>query len=135
MLKNIKILSLLLIAGMLISGCISTPQVETDKNSQLTQGNIQLFLQSGQTTKAQVLENVGAPNVITRDSEGKEIWTYQRSAQISGSSSKNNFWTILLASQSGGSSGFRSSSRMMTLIIKFDENDIVSDFSSRTSNF
>ena len=89
----------------------------------------------GQTTKAEVLENFGSPNITTRDGSGKEVWTYQRSAQVQQSSSKSGYWTILLAGQSGSSSGFQTSSRMITLIIKFDSKDVVADFKSRTSNF
>ncbi len=113
-----------------LSSCTGSTPV-TDKNSQLTQGNVQLNLVVGQTNKAEVLENFGAPNITTRDGSGKEVWSYQRAAQAS--QSKSGHWTIILVGQK--SSGFESSSSMITLIIKFDENDIVSDFRSRTSNF
>ena len=113
-----------------LSSCTGSTPV-TDKNSQLTQGNVQLNLVVGQTNKAEVLENFGSPNITTRDGSGKEVWSYQRAAQAS--QSKSGHWTIILVGQK--SSGFESSSSMITLIIKFDENDIVSDFRSRTSNF
>jgi outer membrane protein assembly factor BamE (lipoprotein component of BamABCDE complex) len=127
----LSILSLFLF----LTGCITTPQPLTERNSKLTQGNVQMSIKVGTTTKAEIIESFGSPNITTRDGSGKEVWTYQRSAQIAQSSSKSGYWTILLAGQSGGSSGFESSSRMITLIIKFDEKDIVADFKSRTSNF
>ena len=120
---------------LFLTGCITTPQPLTERNSKLTQGNVQMSIKVGTTTKAEIIESFGSPNITTRDGSGKEVWTYQRSAQIAQSSSKSGYWTILLAGQSGGSSGFESSSRMITLIIKFDEKDIVADFKSRTSNF
>jgi len=89
----------------------------------------------GKTTKAEVLENFGSPNITTRDGAGREVWSYQRSAQVAQSSSQSGYWTVILAGKSTSAAGFESSSRMMTLIIKFDANDIVSDFRSRTSNF
>ena len=135
MIKTLNSLVVLLCASIFITGCVATPQPVTDKNSQLTQGNVQLSIQVGTTTKAEVLENFGSPNITTRDGSGREVWTYQRSAQVAQSSSKSGYWTILLAGQSGSSSGFESSSRMITLIIKFDSSDVVSDFNSRTSNF
>ena len=116
-------------------GCISPPQPVTDRNSNLTQGNVQLHLEVGSTTKAEVLETFGSPNVTTRDGGGREVWTYQRSAQVSHSSSQSGYWTILIFGQSSDSSGFESTSRMITLIIKFDSDDVVADFKSRTSNF
>lgn len=124
-----------LVSVVLLGGCVAAQQPLTDRNSQLTQGNVQLSLHVGTTTKVQVLESFGAPNVTTRDGAGREVWTYQRSAQVSQSSSRSGYWTILFAGQGGSSSGFESSSRMITLIIKFDENDVVSDFNSRASNF
>ncbi len=89
----------------------------------------------GKTTKAEVLENFGAPNITTRDGSGREVWTYQRAAQVTQSSSQSSFWTIILGGGSSNATGFESSSQMVTLIIKFDGNDIVADFRSRTSNF
>ena len=135
MLKKMKTVGIALLPITLLAGCIKTPTPLSDRNSQLTQGNVQLSVQVGVTNKAQILESFGAPNVTTRDSSGKEVWTYQRSAQASQSSSKHGYWTVLFAGQSGSSSGFESTSRMTTLIIKFDNNDIVADFNSRTSNF
>jgi len=127
---------LLILGGVLtLSACMDTPQPLTQRNSQLTQGNVQMNLIVGQTRKAEVLEKFGAPNITTRDGSGREVWTYQRAAQISQSSGKSGYWTIILAGQSSRSSGFESSSSMITLIIKFDENDVVKDFRSRTSKF
>lgn len=119
----------------LLSGCLAAPQPVSDQNSQLTQGNVQLSIQVGSTTKAEILNSFGAPNVTTRDGSGKEVWSYQRSAQVAESSSRSGYWTILIAGSSGQNSGFQSSSRMITLIIKFDDKDVVTDFNSRTSNF
>jgi outer membrane protein assembly factor BamE (lipoprotein component of BamABCDE complex) len=124
-----------ILASLVLAGCMGNSKPVSDRNSQLTQGNVQLSLRVGSTSKAEVLEKFGSPNITTRDGSGKEVWTYQRSAQVSESSSQSGYWTILLAGQSGKNSGFQSSSRMITLIIKFDSNDVVSDFSSRTSNF
>lgn len=125
----------LLVSVAALSGCIYPPQPVTDRNSELTQGNVQLHVQVGRTTKAEILDNFGAPNITTRDGSGREVWTYQRSGQASQSGSRSGYWTILFAGQSGGNSGFESSSRMMTLIIKFNSRDVVSDFRSRASHF
>lgn len=105
------------------------------RNSALTQGNVQLNLQVGETSKAEVLEKFGSPNITTRDASGSEVWSYQRHATVAQSSSSSNFWTILLAGGGSSASGFSQSMRTMTLIIKFDEKDIVSDFRSRSSDF
>ena len=123
------------IFSILLTGCVTAPEPLTKKNSELTQGMVQMNLEVGKTTKADVIETFGAPNITTRDSSGNEVWTYQRQAQISQSSSSSGFIFVIIAGKSSEASGFENSSKMMTLIIKFDGNDIVTDFKSRASNF
>jgi outer membrane protein assembly factor BamE (lipoprotein component of BamABCDE complex) len=133
--QEIKLLALLLFSALpIFTGCSSTTPV-SDRNSTLTQGNVQMSIKTGVTTKAEVLETFGAPNVTTRDGNGQEVWSYQRQAQVAQSSTKEGYLTVIFAGIGSSSSGFETSSRMMTLIIKFDENDVVSDFNSRSSNF
>ena len=123
------------IFSILLTGCVTAPEPLTKKNSELTQGMVQMNLEVGKTTKADVLESFGAPNITTRDSSGNEVWTYQRQAQVSQSSSSSGFIFVIIAGKSAEASGFETSSKMMTLIIKFDGNDVVTDFKSRESNF
>ena len=130
--KNIL---LVFIFSILSMGCVTTPEPLTKKNSELTQGMVQMKLEVGKTTKSDVIETFGAPNITTRDSSGNEVWTYQRQAQVSQSSSSSGFIFVIIAGKSAEASGFETSSKMMTLIIKFDGNDIVTDFKSRESNF
>jgi len=129
----------LLIAGALALGLAActtnAPGPVDNRNSALTQGNVQMNLRVGETTKAQVLEVFGAPNITTRDASGAETWSYQRHATVAQASGSSNYWTILLAGAGSSAAGFSQSSRTMTLIIKFDGRDIVSDFRSRTSDF
>ena len=135
-LRVVALWPILLVAlGLAIPGCVPPPQPLTERNSALTQGNVQMNLVVGRTTKAQVLEAFGAPNITTRDGSGQEVWTYQRAAQVSQSSNRSGYWTIILAGQNSSASGFESGSRMFTLIIKFDNGDVVTDFRSRTSDF
>jgi len=96
---------------------------------------VQLNLQKGITTQNDVLEVFGPPNIVTRDSAGQEVWTYQRHARIASSESTRSYGTIILFGGSSRTSGFEQSSRTMTLIIKFDDEKRVSDFRSRTTSF
>lgn len=133
--KNRNIFILLALTSLLLAGCASTGALDSNEPQTLTQGAVQMNLVVGSTSKAEVLEVFGAPNVTTRDGSGREVWSYQRQAQVSQSTSQSSGWSILLAGSSRSASGLSTSSRMITLIIKFDENDVVSDFRSRTSNF
>tara|TARA_B110000285_G_scaffold41965_1_gene46230 strand:+ start:214 stop:609 length:396 start_codon:yes stop_codon:yes gene_type:complete len=130
-----KIILVLITSFLLLTACVTAPEPLTKKNSELTQGMVQMNLEVGKTNKAEVLNTFGGPNITTRDSSGNEVWTYQRAAQISQSSSQSGYWTIIIAGKSGSVAGFETSSRMITLIIKFDQNDVVTDFKSRESNF
>lgn len=120
---------------LLLPSNVSAQAEMAGKNSAMTQGNVQLNVKVGQTTKAEVLEVFGAPNITTRDGSGQEVWSYQRHATVSQSTEKNSFWTILLVGGSKSASGYSQSMRTMTLILKFDSKDVVTDFRSRTSDF
>ena len=108
---------------------------ETLENSPLTHGNVQMNLQVGETTQYEVLETFGAPNITTVDGSGQEVWTYERHATVSNSKTKKGYATIIIVGGSKTNTQFEQSSRSMILIIKFDENKIVSDFKSRYSSF
>lgn len=132
---NKNLLFLVPMAG-LITACVQTPPTPvSDRDNQLTHGNVQMNLEVGKTSQTDVLEVFGAPNITSTDGSGREVWTYQRNATVSQSSSSNSYWTIIVAGGDARASGFERSQRTMTLIIKFDENEIVSDFRSRASNF
>ena len=131
-------MKIILSCGLLLltlSSCMTAPQPVTARNSELTHGNVQMNIKVGETTQTEILEVFGAPNITTIDGSGKEVWTYQRTAQVSQSSSSSNYWTVILIGGDSSVSGLETSSRMITLIIKFDENKVVSDFRSRSSNF
>lgn len=118
-----------------------------DKNSELTHGNVQMHLKVGETSQYEILEVFGAPNITSMDGEGQEVWIYRKHAVISNSKSKSGGFLIGLFGGGGNvgggvgggynksSTGFDQSSRTMTLIIKFNDENIVSDFKSRSSSF
>lgn len=120
---------------------------EIDSANTLTHGMVQMTLNVGQTTQAEILENFGGPNITSIDGSGQEMWVYDRHATVT-SDSSSGFSIGMLIGAGGGAVGggaglgfgkkksrSSQSSRSMTLIIKFDKNKIVSDFKSRSSSF
>jgi len=107
----------------------------TLEKSNLTHGQVQLTLKKGVTTKTEVLETFGAPNITTIDAKGREVWTYQKHGSVQESSQSSTYGTLIFFGGSAKTSGFEDSSRTMTLIIKFDNNDKVHDFRSRYTSF
>ena len=125
----------------------SSQAQEIERNSDITHGTVQMTLRVGQTNQVEVLEAFGAPNITTVDGQGQEVWSYHRHATVSESDSESGGFSILFGvagsgvggGVGGGKSvartGFEQSSRSMILIIKFNDQKIVSDFRSRYSSF
>ena len=128
---------LVLVAASTLAGCATnaTNMESTAPNSPFTHGNVQLTLKNGVTTQAEVLEKFGAPNVATIDSEGNEVWTYQKNATVSKANVNSAYGTVILFGGSSTSSGFEQSSRTMTMILKFDASKKIIDFRSMTTSF
>ena len=98
--------------------------------SNLTVGTVQREITKGMAA-SQVVEALGAPNIVTTDENGREVWVYDRFA-TDVTSSKSG-WFLFLASGSAGSAS--SSQRSLTVVIKFDENKKVRDFAYHSSKF
>lgn len=128
---------LVLMAASTLAGCASPPSSieSTAPNSPFTHGNVQLTLKKGVTTQAEVVETFGAPNVATVDSDGNEVWTYQKNATVSRTNENSAYGTVILFGGRSSSSGFEQSSRTMTMILKFDASKKVIDFKSMTTSF
>lgn len=120
---------------------------EKDASNTLTHGMVQLTLRVGLTSQLEVLEAFGGPNVTTLDSQGNEVWIYDRQATVTSSGSSGFSIGMLLGAAGSsvgglGNLGFSTSKskstqtqRTMTLIIKFGPDKKVSDFKSRSSSF
>lgn len=122
--------------GIVIVGCATA---DKDRNSNFTHGNVQRVLKKGITTQQQVIEVFGAPNITTTDADNNEVWTYQKHS-VGGESLDAGGGVIGVVPGAvgvGGTSGsaYSQSSKTMTLIIKFNEKNIVRDFQSMYSSF
>ena len=130
---------IVLLLSLLLAACVgTTPVGEPMSKSNLTSGQVSLTLKKNITTQTEVVETFGAPNLVTQNADGEEVWTYQKNATVSNAASNSSYATIILLGGSSKSSGFEQSSRTMTLIIKFKDIKgvkTVVDFSSRSSSF
>lgn len=123
------------------------PSSAAPASNTLTHGMAQMTLHVGQTTQYEVLEAFGGPNVSTLDGDGREVWIYDRFATVS-MTKDSGFSVGLLGAAVGGAVGAglglgfsskkskaSSSSRSMTLILKFGPDKKLADFKSRSSSF
>ncbi len=113
---------------LLISGCASVQPVQ---KGNLTPGMAKTKIIKGQTSQNEILEVFGAPNIVTKNKSGNEVWTYDKASVETGTS--DVYGTILIAGGAGSRSS--TSARTFTLMIEFDDKNIVKDFSYRSSAF
>ena len=73
--KNIVLCLLVVFLGY---GCATSGA--SYQRSNLTFGMIKKNLVKGQTDQAEVLSLFGAPNIMTRNKSGEEVWTYDKIA-------------------------------------------------------
>lgn len=132
---------------ILLIGCAAGAANAQDDANTLTHGIVQMTLKVGETRQLEILEAFGGPNITTIDGQGREVWVYDRHATVTADKASGFSIGMLLGaggSGVGGGAGLgfsnkksksSQSTRSMTLIIKFDDGKIVSDFKSRTSSF
>ena len=109
-------------------GCAS---VQPAQKSNLTAGVVNKTIVKGQTSQDEILKTFGPPNIITKNKSGKEVWTYDKVSTAS--SGSGAYGTILIAGVGGSSSS--TSSQTFTLMVTFNESDIVEDYSMMSTAF
>ena len=124
-----------MICIILLSGCQSTKVSTNDEHAEkLTAGTIQLYIQNGMSS-AEVVSALGAPNMVTRNPDGTETWVYDKiSSNFKTSKSNSRICLMLFGGDRTRSSG-SSESRTLTVVIHFDKDYRVADFSYRTTSF
>lgn len=152
--KNVLIVSFLLLAFVLISGCMTAAQhqqsLPSTKEREITVGIVQKEIRVGMS-QADVVTALGSPNIVTRDSEGKETWVYDKiateasysrdSGSIGGGAGAGGITgtTLILGLLSGSYSreagAASTTQKTLTVIIKFDKDAKVESFSYHASKF
>ena len=122
-------LALFCLVGALFSACSSTPSMK--EKSKLTFANVKKNIVKGQSTQDEIIKALGSPNIITRNKKDEEVWTYSRQSYDAESGSFG-FGLIFLGKNKAFSSA---SSSSFDLIITFDKNDVVKDYSVVASQF
>lgn len=146
MIKHPRNTVLAILAGLLAVGCSATHHAadvrEADETDRITVGTVQKEIRMGMSA-ADVASVLGSPNIVTTDDERQETWIYDKiSSDVTYSRSSGTIVGLLFGSSGGGagvgstSAGSSSSSqRTLTVIIKFDADNAVRDFSYHTSRF
>jgi len=125
----------------LSAGCMSAAQhqqsLPSTQERETTLGVVQKEIRIGMSA-ADVAAALGSPNIVTRDSAGKETWIYDKIA-TEASYSKSSGGTGLILALIGGYSkeagAASSTQKTLTVIIKFNSNNAVESFSYHSSRF
>lgn len=135
--SKFKLVSLC-VTTLLVSGCVNNSSLYTPQNDEkLTVAKAQNDLKAGMSS-AEVIEIMGSPNIISTNSEGNEVWVYDKiSTQKAQQNSNLGVGLIPGLIIGGGSSNSSSAStqRTLTVIVKFDNNKKVKDIAYHTSSF
>jgi len=120
--------------------------VQDDSGDRLTVGTVQREISIGMPA-SEVAEILGSPNIVTSDEDRGEVWIWDKiSTNVVYSRSSGTIAGLLVGgsgSAGGGVAGgataasgaSSTSQRTLTVIIKFDSDSKVRDFSYRTSSF
>jgi F0F1-type ATP synthase membrane subunit c/vacuolar-type H+-ATPase subunit K len=136
-----------------LSGCISGAAHSRDLGSaqerSMTLGLVQKHLRKGQS-QADVATFLGSPNLVTMDRNDNETWVYDKIAtEASYSASGLGLGAGALGagvaqslalggyggSYSRNAGAASSTQRTLTVVIKFDQNNVVESFSYHSSKF
>lgn len=145
----------LLLLVTLLLGCASAAQHQQNlgstKEREMTIGIVQKEIRVGMS-QADVATALGSPNIVTKDSEGKETWIYDKIAtEASYSQSGGGVGAaggaggvagnvLILGGVGGGYSkgagAMATTQKTLTVVIKFHkETGLVESFSYHTSKF
>ena len=142
---NLLILTLIpVVVGALFS-CSATQHVQdvrAEDADRLTVGTVQKEIRLGMSG-ADVAAVLGSPNIVTTDTERRETWVYDKiSSEVAYSKSSGSIIGLIFGSSGGGlgagsvqAGATSTSQRTLTVLIKFDDEGLVRDFSYHTSRF
>ena len=103
-------------------------------SGKLTVGVVQRSIDIGMSSAA-VVEVLGSPNIVSTDSERREVWVYDKVSRTSVAEVSKIGGSLIILGGSQSSRTTATSQKSLTIIIKFDDNDLVGDVSYRQSSF
>lgn len=140
---TMKILVLATLASL--TGCTATQHLDDVRGEEIdrvTVGTVQKEITLGMSA-TEVATVLGSPNIVTSASDRNETWIYDKiSSEVSYSRSSGGIIGLIFGSSAGvgaggsvGSGATATSQRTLTVIIRFDSDSQVRDFSYHSSRF
>jgi hypothetical protein len=120
-----------IILALSLGGCSNNTTVEPKQKSNLTVGMIKSKVIKGQTTQDEIMRIFGAPNMVTKNRDNDEVWSYNKMS-VDAAEQKKHASLFIIGESSATESKTTSS---FDWIITFDENDVVKDYSLISSSY
>lgn len=144
----------IILISFTLTSCMTAAQhyqnLPTTQERELTVGIVQKEIKPGMS-QADVISVLGSPNIVTRDSEGKETWVYDKIATEyyyskdaggigGGAGGGGTPGSSLILGLFGGTYGkeagaYAQKQKTLTIIIKFNKEGKVDTFSYHTTKF
>ena len=142
-----KFLFHIIILSIFLSACAvpsSPPPPSPESSNTLTLGTVQSKIQKGMS-QADVLQVLGSPNIVTKNSKDLEVWTYDKVGSSQSSAATVNYGQRTLGqgflaflfggTTSSAASNATNETKSLTVIITFDKNNNVSDFTYQSLKY
>lgn len=120
-------------AVILLAGCQAPSTLADPTPQQTTLGTVQKSIHKGMS-QPEVIAELGAPNMVTRDKDGLEVWVYDKASTVATTSKVSAYGTLILTGVSGSQSASVVTQKTLTLILKFKDAEL-SEYSYRYSSF
>ena len=146
MFRTVVVALAVVAVGVVPAGAGDRAKAKETPSSAFTLGVVQKELRAG-LSQADVVERLGAPNILTRDGEGREAWVYDKvSSEIEASSGNvgvagggmgvgSSFMGLLGINAGKRSDKARSSQRTLTVVVRFSAAGTVETFTWHDSRF
>ena len=146
MFRTVVVALVVVAVGVVPAGAGDRAKAKETPSSAFTLGVVQKELRAG-LSQADVAERLGAPNILTRDGEGREAWVYDKvSSEIEASSGSvgiagggmgagSTFLGLLGINAGKRSEKARSSQRTLTVVVRFSAAGTVETFTWHDSRF
>lgn len=124
--------------SLCISGCMSASEhaaaLHSSHDRDLTVGIVQREIRYGMS-QSDVATALGSPNIVTREDNGNETWIYDKIATEASRSADSGGWWIILAGSNKEAGASASTQRTLTIVIKFDQQRHVANFTYHSTKF
>ena len=116
------------------TACISHPKPQSPSSENLTVGKVQGEIKIGMPA-SDVAAILGSPNIVTTDENRNEVWIYDKVSSESVQTTNAGYASLLILGGSTSQGQRSSTQKTLTVIIKYDADKKVRDFSYNYSQF